>query len=261
MKSLLAIEWMKLKKYRTFWVLISFFAVLLPLWNYFVKSGILKVGGNGINVLSQVYSFTFVWENIGFWASIFVWFISILIIIITTNEYQYRTNRQNIIDGWSRLDFYHAKWGVVFSLSIATTLYVFIVGMLIAITNSGFDGFPGHIQYLLYVFILSLNYYSFCLLISIFFKRSGLAIGMFIFYCIIIETLLKSLINYFADGLGNYLPLQCSDELLPFPILDMVKAMAQIKEAGSALYYSIASVAWIIIYYFIGRNKLLKSDW
>ncbi len=261
MKTLLAIEWMKLRKYRTFWVLILLFAGLLPLWNIFIKSGILKIGGGGINVLSQVYSFSYVWENVGFWASMFVWFISILIIIITTNEYQYRTNRQNIIDGWSRLDFYHAKWGVVFSLSVSTTIYVFLIGLLIAVTNSGMTGFPGHIQYLLYIFLLSLNYYSFCLLVSIFFKRSGLAIGMFIFYCMIIETLLKYLINYIAEGAGNYLPLQCSDELLPFPILDMVKAMAQVKDAGSPVMYSLASLAWIVIYYFVGRNKLLKSDW
>jgi ABC-2 type transport system permease protein len=258
MKSLLAIEWMKLKKYRTFWVLIC---LLLPLWNFFIKSGILKIGGGGINVLSQVYSFTFLWENIGFWASMFVWFLSILTIIITTNEYQYRTNRQNVIDGWSRMDFYHAKWGVVVSLSVATTIYVFLAGMLIAVTNSGLDGFPGHIQYLFYVFVLCLNYYSFCLLVSIFFKRSGLAIGMFIFYCMIIETLLKFLINYFADGYGNYLPLQCSDELLPFPVLDMVKAMAQMKETGSPMMYVIASFVWIVIYYFVGKRKLEKSDW
>ncbi|RYE24478.1 MAG: hypothetical protein EOP51_07200 [Sphingobacteriales bacterium] len=261
MRSLLAIEWIKLKKYRTFWVLILFFIVLLPAWNLLCKLGILKFGGGNINFLSQMYSFSYVWENIGFWSSIFVWFISILIIIITTNEYQFKTNRQNVIDGWSRIDFYHAKWGIVVSLSIATTVYVFIVGLLLAMSNGELSGFPGHIQYLLYTFLLSLNYYGFSLLLSIFFKRSGLAIGMFMLYCLILETLLKVTINNIADGIGNYLPLQCSDELLPLPIMEMLKTMAQINETGSPIMYSIATCAWIAIYYFVGRTKLLKSDW
>lgn len=261
MKSLLSIEWMKLRRYRTFWILISLFAILLPVWNLFIKSGILKIGGGGVNVLSSVYSFGYVWENLGFWASMFVWFLSILVIIITTNEYQFRTNRQNVIDGWSRLDFYHAKWSVILMMSVATTVYVFIVGLLIALSNSGLSGFPGNLEYLFYVFLLSLNYYGFCLIISIFFKRSGLAIGMFIFYCMIIETLLKYLLEYKLDGAGRFLPLQASDELLPFPILDMVKAMAQIKSAPSAIPCVIASLVWIGIYYFVGRQKLTKSDW
>jgi ABC-2 type transport system permease protein len=262
MRSLFAIEWLKLQRYRTFWILIGFFVVLLPLWNYGISHGIVKMGGKDINILNQVYSFSYIWENIGFWTSIFVVFLSILIIIITTNEYQFRTNRQNVIDGWTRMQFYHAKWQVVFVLSLLTTLYVFIVGFLFAVSNDGMSNFPGNIVKLFYVWVLSLNYYSFCLLLSLLFKRSGITIGMFFLYCMIIETLCKELINWKMDfKLGNYLPLQCSDELLPFPILDMIKSLAKLQDAPPALPYVIVSFAWIAVYYFVGRKKLLASDW
>ncbi|WP_276134165.1 ABC transporter permease [Polluticoccus soli] len=265
MRSLLAIEWLKYKSYRTFWILTGFFIVLLPLWNYGIANSLFNINGSGnsgINVLNQVYSFSYVWENVGFWASIFVMFISVLMIILTTNEYQYRTNRQNVIDGWSRMDFYHAKWQVALALAVLTTLYVFIVGVGFALRTDTMSNFPGHIEKLFYVFILSLNYYGFSLLLSLFFKRSGITIGMFFLYCMIIESLLSRVINWKLDTkIGNYMPLQASDELLPFPILDLFKSIARLQEAPSALPYVIASAAWIAIYYFAGRQKLLKSDW
>ncbi|MEI8278939.1 MAG: ABC transporter permease subunit [Bacteroidota bacterium] len=260
MRSLLAIEWLKVKRYSTFWILILFYVVLLPLWNYGINSGVMRMGTKDINILNSAYTFNNVWENIGWWAGIFVVFISILTIIISTNEYQFRTNRQNVIDGWSRLEFYHAKWLMVLALAILTTIYVFIVGICFGFANGG--EFPGNISKLFYIFVLSFNYYSFSLLLSIFFKRSGITIGMLFLYCMIIESMLKSLINWkISDNVGNYLPLQCSDELLPFTLIDMVKQMMKLSTAPPAWSYVLASFAWITLYYFIGRRKLMRSDW
>ena len=262
MRSLLAIEWLKIRRFRTFWILIGFFVLLLPAWNYGISNGIMKLGGANINLLSQAYTFSNVWQNLGFWTSIFVVFLSILTIILTTNEYQYRTNRQNVIDGWSRLDFYHAKWQVVAGLSIFTTLFVFIIGVVFGATYGSIASFPGNIIYLFYVWVLSLNYYAFALLLSIFFKRSGIAIGIFFLYSMIIESLASKLTNWAGDtDLGNFMPLQCSDELLPFPLTDMVKSIAGVAAGPPPWVFVITSFAWIVIYYVAGRLKLLSSDW
>lgn len=267
MQALLSIEWMKLKRYRTFWILIGFFAFLLPAWNYALNAGIVNLmGGNknggGIDILNKAYGFDYVWQNMGFWTSLFVIFLAALIIIITTNEYQYRTNRQNVIDGLTRLQFFHTKCWLVLWLAILTTVYVFIVGFIFGITNGSMGDFPGEIQNLFYVFVLALNYYSFALVLSVFMKRSGLTMGMFFLYCIFIESLAKGLLNWKIDwNPGNYLPLQCSDELLPFPILDFVKSLAKLKEAPPNTPYVIMSFVWIAVYYIVARRKLLKSDW
>lgn len=266
MKKLLAIEWLKVKRYRTFWILTGFFAVLLPLWNYGISNGIMKFGGggkNGLNIFSQAYAFSNVWQNLGFWAGIFVVFISILTIILITNEYQFRTNRQNVIDGWSRIEFFHAKWLVVTALSVLTTLYVFIVGTVFGISYGSINYFPGHIEYLFFVLVLSLNYYGFAMLLSLFFKRSGISIGIFFLYSMILESLIGKFINWQTDSYaGNFMPLQCSDELLPFPIIDMAKTMiGQGSDAPSFTTYVFVSLAWIALYYFIGKQKLLRSDW
>lgn len=263
MRELLKIEWLKIKRYRTFWILIIFFAVLLPLFNYQILKGMINIGGNsGLNILNQSYNFPNVWGNMGFWGSIFVLFLSILIIILTTNEYSFRTNRQNVIDGWTRLEFYHAKVCLAIIISLVATIYVFVMGVIFGFANSGsFDNMFSGLEKILYFFILSLNYTGFALLISVYIKRSGLAIGLFLLYCLIIENILKGVLNWkFDSKLGNYLPLQASDELLPFPMMQMAQSMFG-ATAPAYMPLLITSVFWCAVYYFIGRRILLKTDW
>ncbi len=261
--KLLNIEWLKVKKYRTFWILMGFFIVLLPLWNYGISDGFLKMGGkNDVNILDQAYTFDNVWSNIGFWASIFVVFISILTIIITTNEYSFRTSRQNVIDGLSKIEFFHSKWMMVLVFTFFTGLYVFILGVIFGATKGSMADFPGAIENLFYLILLALNYYGFALVLAFFFKKSGISIGMFILYSLILESMLKGIINWTTDTeIGNYLPLQASDELLPFPLLKVVKDMTQMGGEMEVLPYIIMSCVWIISYYIIGRMRILRTDW
>jgi len=265
MNALLGIEWLKIKRYRTFWVLAGLFILLLPLWNYEVENGFIRLGGgkDGINFLNSAYSFPQVWSNLGFWGSIFITFISILVIILTTNEYTYRTNRQNVIDGWSRMQFFHSKVLLVVVLSFLATLYLFVMGMLFGGVNSGsLNSLFSEFEKVGYFFLLSLDYLGFALIIAILIKKSGLAIGLFLLYSMIIENILKSVINHNLDKpYGNLLPLQASDELLPFPLLQMAKGMIPMGATLSMTTYAWMAIAWCILYYFAGRLILSKNDW
>lgn len=263
MYQLLAIEWMKVKKYRTFWIMIGMFVVLLPLWNYGVSNSILKINDkSNIDILDKAFTFSKVWGNLGWWTSIFVVFITILAVIVTTNEFTFKTHRQHIIDGLTRMQFFHAKWLLIILFAVATTLYVFILGLAFGLSGDSFSNFPGEIEKLWYVFVLSLNYYAFGMLLGILFKRSGIAIGLFFLYFMIIEKLIQSVIFFFLkSSAGTYLPLQASDELLPFPMMAMAKTLTGIEEPTNYNYYVLASFGWIIIYYIIGRFRLVKSDW
>jgi ABC-2 type transport system permease protein len=267
MKSLLAIEWLKIKKYRTFWVLAILFMVLLPVWNYEVATGIINIGGGGkgnggINFLSTAYQFPDVWGNVGFWASVFVMFLSILVIILTTNEYTFRTNRQNVIDGWKRIDFFHAKVWLILLLSAAATVYLFVMGALFGWSNSGSikDVFSG-IEQVGYFFLLALNYMGFAFFIALWIRKSGLAIGLFLLYALIIENILKFMINHKLDtSYGNLLPLQTSDELLPLPLMKMAQSMLGSSSIQPSTYISV-TIVWCLIYYFAGRIMLMRRDW
>lgn len=266
MKELLRIEWLKIKKYRTFWVLAGLFLVLMPIWNLEVANGFLKFGGSGkggVNILDTAYSFPQVWGNLGFWGSIFIMFLSILVIIVTTNEFTYRTHRQNILDGWTRAQFFDAKVLVVILISLLATLYLFVLGIIFGAVNSGsLSGLFSEFQQVGYFFLTSVDYLGFALFIAIWIKRSGLAIGLFLLYSMIIENIAKSIINHYIDlPVGNLMPLQASDELLPFPLIQMARAMMGGGATISMTTYALVAAGWCCVYYFAGRAMLLKRDW
>ena len=267
MIELLAIEWLKIKRYRTFWILIGFFLALLLLWNYEASQGNINIGGgkknHGMSIVNSDYSFPQAWGSTGYWGSIFIMFISIVVIIITTNEYGYRTNRQNVIDGLNKMKFYHAKVLLVVVLSIASTLSVVLVGGLLGWLHShSFAGFFSGFRQIAYFFLLALDYLGFALFLALLIRRSGLAIGLFLLYAMFVETILWAIINTHTNKpYGDLLPLQASDSLLPFPYPTLVKMMNVIPPSLSMTTYLIATCGWCAIYYFAGRALLLRRDW
>ena len=105
------VEWLKLKYYRTFWILLIVIAVCIPAFNYVIydvtDNSFPKI--NGQNILGNPFSFPNVWITVPYNAGILIFMPAILIITLFTNEYSYRTHRQNVIDGWSRWRFIRIK--------------------------------------------------------------------------------------------------------------------------------------------------------
>jgi ABC-2 type transport system permease protein len=264
MFSLLQIEWMKVRRYRTFWILLGLFAIVLPLWNYEIAAGVLKIGPSNMNLLGSGYTFPAVWANLGWWGSLFVLFMAFLVITITCNEYSFRTHRQNIIDGWTRTQFFHAKFGLVIALSAGLTVFQYLLGIIFGVTMGGsFGDMASGIADLGYYFVLCLNYLSAALLVALLIRRSGLAITLFMVYSLFGELILLFTLNKITSShVGEFLPLQSSDSLLPWPMLDSIRKMeGQSASAGIPDWaYLIASLVWIGIYYFAGRRLVTKRD-
>lgn len=257
---LLKIEWLKLKNYTTFWLLTGLFAALFLFWNYGVYKSAVIIGNTPANMLSTSYSFPNVWPNMGFWYGLFIIFLCVMVIISVSNEFTYRTNRQHIIDGMERINFLHAKIILIVTLALASTLLFLINAMLFGFISGGGNPFED-IDKLLYSFIYTVNYLMFAAMIAFFIKRSGLSIMLLLAY-FIFELVAKHSINVkFDTSIGNYLPLQCSDELLPFNSIKTLSAMAgkPMPEANNMLYV-MASLVYIGLYYFILRRKMLNSD-
>ncbi len=256
MFRLLKIEWMKVKNFATFWILLGLFALLLPLFNYGLSNGNI-----GIPQLFQgSYNFPNVWGMMGYVTSLFVLFIAFLVIILITNEYRYRTNRQNVIDGWTRMQAFHAKCLAVIALAAFTTIYAGIWSLVFGRIYSGnFDGAFDGAEKLGNLFLLCLNYYGLATMIAVLVKRSGLAIGLFMLYSLIAENIIGGLLKHYS--FNNFLPLQSSDELLPFTPLKQIMSMAgQSQDGPSVNAYVIVSCIYIALYYIISRMKLTTSD-
>lgn len=258
MFQLLKIEWLKVKSYPTFWILVGLFALVLPLFNYQFSGRHVE----GADLLGLGYNFPNVWSSFGFITSCLVLFIAFLIIILITNEHRYRTNRQNIIDGWTRMHAFHAKCILIVMLAFFTTLYSGFCSLMFGRMYSGdFNHSTENLDKLFYLFILCLNYYGFAALIAFLVKRSGLSIGLFLLYALVVENILRlELRNY---SFGNYLPLQCSDELLPFALFKQITTLTHggvTSNAPSDTSYLIVSCIYILIYYLVSRRKVATSD-
>ena len=261
MFALLSVEWLKIKRYRTFWILSGLFAALLFLSNWLYSRGLLKLGP-AAQILDSNYTFPNVWVNVAYFTKLFTGLIAIIVTIITTNEYQFRTNRQNVIDGWKRLDFFHAKWLFVLVLSLAVTLYSFLIGLFFGIFNgSSLANAGGQLEKMLYVFILTLNYFGFALTLSFLIRRSGMTIIIFLVYTYIAEMIMYFYINDKVSGKpADFLPMESAARLLTVPFGGMAKQMmGDMPKASGTLI--MVSLAWTAVYYTAGRMRLQRSDW
>lgn len=143
MTSLLKTEWLKIKKYPAFWWMTAIVALTYPGINYLFYRGYEGMV-NGQNqkaamvakmIMGNPFTFPEVWHTAAYASSIFVFIPSIVVIMFITNEYTYKTHRQNIIDGWSRNQFLLSKLIDVLIVSLLTTAVFFIIALIIGYIN------------------------------------------------------------------------------------------------------------------------------
>ncbi len=257
----LKIEWMKVKNYRAFIILSILFIISIFGLNYiawYVES-IRQREASETNILvaAGLFEFPRVWNTISYLSSFLHFIPGLLMIMSVTNEYSYKTHRQNIIDGWSRTRFIHVKMLDAVILAFASTLLVFITALLFGMSTGddvSFDNFG----YIGRYFLQSLSHISVALVISLLLKRSGLAIGVFFLYMVVIENLLWALMMEYATKIAYYLPLESNDALIPNPFLENVTK--QFMSRPDSTYLFIAAFAYLILYYFFSRRKFENAD-
>ncbi|MDR0793509.1 MAG: ABC transporter permease [Chitinophagaceae bacterium] len=264
--SLLKIEWLKIKSYRTFWVLAILSFISLAGISYIVWYGQEQVAHNantmgGAAMLGSPFQFPDVWQTVSWISSFIITLPGLLVIILTTNEYNYKTHRQNIIDGISRMQFIGTKILLVTKIAAIFTILNFLVALLFGLAlSASFFSFD-RIEYIGYFFLQSLSYLYLALLFSVLFKRSGLAIALYILYALIIKNILwavfRSNINKEA---GNYIPLKSTDVLIPFPFLRRIVDQMLPLPKLEPVPLLIASFVYLFLFVFICTRIYKKTD-
>jgi|688.fasta_scaffold69296_2 ABC-2 type transport system permease protein len=258
--NLIQIEWLKVRTYKTFWILIGLFIVISILSNYVGISiaNNLSLGSGGM--LNQNFAFPAAWDFTAFVQSWVIIFLVFFTIISVSNEFTFRTHRQHIIDGLSRIDFLHSKYLVVFGLSIFSTLIFIIISAFIGLIHGGGNAMQ-HSEKIIYVFIYTFNYCSFGLILSFLLRKTGIAIILFLGY-LFVEFVLGQAINYFTNStFGSLLPLQVSDELLPIESLKSMKKMVGASfETLPEMLYLFVSLLFTSMYYLFLRMRMAKTD-
>ena len=266
MGQLLAIEWMKLKNYRAFWILLCLYIATIFGANFIIYRiqqviyAERQAKGLATMVLgSPPYSFPTVWQATAHVSSFLLFIPGLILIIAVTNEYSFKTHRQNIIDGWTRQQFIVAKIMIATLLALLSTILVAVMapifGFMQGDTEFSFEGF----SYIGYFFLQAMSYIMVALLMAVLFKRGGLAIGVFFSYALILEQIVVLLLNRYANYSGRYLPLETTDMLIPFPHIQRLMN----KVTSSPPDYSfilVFALVYLAAYLFFVVRKFQTDD-
>ena len=225
MTNLLKTEWLKIKRYPAFWWMVGIIALTYPGINYLIYK-VLYVNqlndermGLILRQLRNPFTFPDIWHSAAYISSWFIFIPSIIVIMFITNEYTYKTHRQNIIDGWSRREFMLAKMIDLLIICVLITVIYMIVALVIGYVN--FDQGSGEVwagtKYIGLFFLQTFSQLSIAFLIAFLLKRAFVALGVFLFYYVILEPVLVALGREWANDMGRFMPLEISDRMLPIP--------------------------------------------
>jgi ABC-2 type transport system permease protein len=227
MQHLLQTEWLKIKKYPAFWWVMGITALTYPGVNYMfhgIYADITQQGNKKGEILKALignpFSFPEAWHTVAYFSSVFIFIPAIVVIMLITNEYSYKTNRQNIIDGWGRTEFMLAKMIDVLLLTAMVTLLFAVVAFIIGITNTE-DRSVNRWSMIYYIGLFALQTFSqlsIAFTVGFLLRKSFIALAVFSFYCIILEPIAVGVLKYkYNSSAGEYFPLEISQKLLPKP--------------------------------------------
>jgi hypothetical protein len=229
MFSLIQIEWLKIKKYPAFWAMLIIVLLTYPAANLMFYNVYLDITTQkGTQMLAKMFlgnpfAFPETWHTVAYISSFFVILPSILVIMLVTNEYQYKTQRQNVIDGWTRRQFMASKLIDVFIVSAITTLLYALVAIGFSIYADTFDPTKMWEQsyYIGLFFLQTFAQLSIAFLLGYLIKKAFIALGIFLFYYLIVENIATGYIRMKAEkiggDLGRYLPFEISDRMIVAP--------------------------------------------
>ncbi|HPS61723.1 MAG TPA: ABC transporter permease [Bacteroidales bacterium] len=237
MKRLLQIEFRKILTYRIFWILTGLYFLFLVLGLLMAEFMI----NNMVNDINRrlpipiphvaIYFFPWVWQNITFFATIryVLIFPAIVIIILITNEFTYKTIRQNVINGLSKGEILVSKLMIIFLFSFVMTVLLAIGTLIIGIANTS-EITAGLIFdksiFILGFFMTMLTFQVFALFCGFLLRNTGLSIAIFTLYSLIIEPIVYYFLKsplVFENNISKYLPVNTVISITEYPAIPVLK--------------------------------------
>lgn len=219
MKNLIAIEWMKLRRLVTMKVILIIYAITIPL----IYFGLAYIKLGPFTLPDSIYQFPDAYNYVAYIASWFNLLVGVIIMVFTSNEIKYKTQRQNVIDGLSKQDVILAKFGIVFLFAVAVTLYVALIGLIFGLIYTDDLGqvFNGLEQIGAY-FLTTLGYFAFAFFFANVVRMQALAIILYIF-----STIIESIVGLIvAQEYSQFFPLTTFSNLIPNPFLNLLDPAA-----------------------------------
>jgi ABC-type transport system involved in multi-copper enzyme maturation permease subunit len=264
MLRLLKIDFKKYAYNRTFWVLLLIYFTLIVALFFGMEKILNQVLSNAKTSTQMpvpdfsLYSFPYVWQNLAFVGGFFKIFIALIVVIFVTNEYSYKTIRQNVMNGLSREQFLASKVLFALILSFSASVILFLSGIALGIEHTIELSFALIFEKIAFLGAYFLELFAFSLLAmftGFLLKRSGLAIGLLAIYYYIGENILAFLL---PENTSRFLPVKSMGNLIDVPNSALMKMFGvNFSEFVSVPDVFICSF-WSV--FFIGMTWLLLRN-
>jgi len=274
MLRLLNIEIHKLKYSRASRVLVFIYFILLT--SIALIAAIkFDIGPVKFHLADQgIFNFPYIWHFNTYIASILKFFLLLVIVSMMANEYSNKTLKQNLIDGLSKKEFVLSKFYTVVLLALVSTIFVFLVSLILGYSYSDFNEISivtTDLEYLIAFFVKLVAFFSFGLFLGILVKRSAFAVGAMLVWAMI-EGFAKGMLYWKFDtmvaSVMQFFPLEAMSNLIkePFTRLGAVKTVA--KQVGEDLSKDfsvqpldiVIVLVWTAIFIYLSYVLLKKRD-
>lgn len=279
MLRLLSIEFHKLKHNTASKVLIIiYFGLLVSI--ALVAAVKIPFFGKTIHLAEQgIFNFPYIWHFNTYIAATLKFFLLLVIVSMMANEYSNKTLKQNLIDGLSKKQFILSKFYTVIFFAAISTIFVFIVSLVLGLIYSDYNEFSiitSDLEYLVAFFVKLVGFFSFGLFLGILVKRSAFAIGAMVIwwmiegaYWLVALWLFKdskeAMVN--ASNTMFWLPLEAMSNLIKEPgsKLGVVKSFAN-QMGGFTKSYEVEVttilivLVWTFIFIYLSYALLKKRD-
>jgi ABC-2 type transport system permease protein len=276
MKRLFLIEFDKLRANRSSRILIGAYFILLT--SIALIAAIkFDIGPIKFHLAEQgIFNFPYIWHFNAFIGAWFKIFLAVVIVSMTANEYSNKTLKQNLIDGLSKREFLHSKWVMIFAFAGVSTLFIFVVSLILGLMYSNYTEISiilKDFEYLLAYFVKHVAFFAFCLFLGTAIKRSAFALGflgvwqMFEGFCYgMLKWKSPSWVD--AEQVFRLFPLNAMSNLIPEPFtrLSAVRNLASqveievLKNTNVQFWDIVIVLVWAFIFYSLTYRLLKHRD-
>jgi ABC-2 type transport system permease protein len=277
MFRLLDIELHKLRYNRSAKVLIFTYFLLIT-FIALIASVEFDLGAIHFKLAEQgIFNFPYIWHFNSYIAALLKIFLAIVIVSMMSNEYRNRTIKQNLIDGLSKKEFILSKFYTVLLFSLASTLFLLIVSLILGYSFSDYTEIGivfTDMEYLLGYFVKLTGFFAFCMFLGVLIKRSAFAIGFLVIWWII-ENIISGILAWrifensdMSDNIVQFFPLGSMSNLViePFSRLNVIETAAtQIgseldKDYGVHFHQILIVLGWTFIFTLFSYLLIKRRD-
>lgn len=264
---LLNIEWLKLKRNKSFRVFFALYLIGLPL----LFPIALQMDFPREFSIKKIYAFPDVWSFLGYLGSWLTFFcFGLLSITLITQEYQFKTLRQQIINGLSRTEFLLSKLLMCGFVSLLATVYYALVGAGYGYAHTDFLFMSKVTEQMWLIPAYWLQCFGFMvlgLLLGFWLQRAGIAIFLYLIYTFVLEAILRHIVhlNLFTHKSVNFYPMNVLEDLVPLPVRQIGLTLEdKMQRDGVSLLLDpqeavVLSVLWIVVFvglfYFLLKRR------